>query len=331
MKKLILSVIAFFVNMGEMGAVIYSPVANAVSNILNRRGETYMVEVLTEDSDFDHLIQTADQFGDTMEHIDTALAESEAYDVKSNDMADYKDTVLNKYYNTINYSKVYLASTPDKEYSKAMKGAGALANLVNKVLSKIGKSWRYDQYNQFVALMEGDTDLVPTYVPVFTGIEGLAKAARDELTEKFLQVVFETVEKMRQYGQTYISVDSSLTAPEQARFIATAPADKMTLYLNTKYYSWSQVDLSRRFRNLLDLNKNLSIKIIKFTDDDRPGYLTHNLRHSWRPKDIVAKEASPFKALRTDHSLIVQGTFAKVPLYPGTVFVPSANFPNPPA
>jgi len=336
MKRILIMLVAFLVTLSEplrnsIGGVIYTPVANAIATILNRRSESHMVEALTENLDFDHLILTGDQFGDTMEHIDTALSESEAYDPTNNDMADYKKTVLNKYYNTINFSKVYLTSTPDAEYSKALKNAVALAALVNKVLGKQGKTWRYDQYVQFIALMEGDTDLKETYVPIFTGIQAATVDARKILTENFLQVVTETVEKMRFYSADYISVDSNLTAPEIARFIATAPSNKMTLYLNSTYYTWSQVDLSLRFRNLLDLNKDLKIKIIDFADADRIGYITHDLRHSWRPKSIVAKQANPFKALRVDHSLIVEGTFAKVPLYPGTVFVPSANFPLAPS
>lgn len=312
-------------------AFIYTPNTNVVANILNRRGVTKLVDTLKENLDFDHLIQSEDEFGDTIEHIDTALSLKETYDPKNNEMADYKETVLNKYYNTINFSEVYLATTSDKEYSKALKSSRALADLVMKVIGKQRLTWRYDQYNKFVNLLETDTDLKETYVPDFTDIETKTQAERDDLTEKFLQVIFETIEKMRFYDSQFITVDPALSVEDKARFIATAPAETMTLYLNSKYYSWSQVDLSKRFRNLLDLNKNLKIKIINFVDDTRVGYLTHDLRHSWRPRMIVAKEADPFKAVRRDHSLIVEGTFAKVPLYPGTVFKASALFPLPPA
>lgn len=297
----------------------YSPNTNSVANIQNRRGMTKMVENLRVLNDFDNLVRTPQEYGDTIEHVMTALSEKEAYDPKATQAGKYKDTVLNKIYNVINWSNVYYASTPQEEYKKALKDPSALANLVSSVTGKQTKTWKYDQYNEFVSMFESDTFTTDTEVENFSDFDTITKDERDEKIEKFLQQLSETVIKMGFYSNDYIKVDTALTTAQKARMIATAPAGDLTIYLNAKYFSWSQVDLSKRFRNFLDINKNVKLKIINFTDADKIGYIAHDLRYQFVPKMIVADEAKPFGVMRTDHALIVEGTFATVPLFPATL------------
>ena len=299
-----------------MGA-IYTPGSNLVANIQNRRGKTAIVENLKVLNVFDNLIRTPQEYGDTLEHIQTALSESESYDPKATLAGNYKETVLNKFYNVLNFSKVYY--TPTEEYKKALASPSALASLVNSVTGKQLKAMKYDQYNKFVNMLETDTDLLETTIPDFTGIESLTKDQRDDLTEKFLQVLYETILDMGFYSNKYITVDATLTAPEKARMIATAPTGEITVYLNAKYFSWVQVDLSKRFRNMVDLGQQVNVKIVNFTDDSRPGYITHTMRYQFVPKMIQADEIKPFAVMRTDHALVVEGTYATVPAFPGTV------------
>lgn len=311
-------------------ATVYTPSTNVVANILNRRKATEIVEPMKRLTDFDEFIRTQSEFGDTLEHLQTALSESEAYDPTSNTTADYKATVLNKVYNKINFAKVYKTSTPESEYKKALTSPQALADLTSKVIAKQDLSWSYDMYQEFVSLMENDTELVDTYVPDFSTILTLTKDQREDLIEKFLQQIFETIQKMKFYSNTYISVDSSLTAPEQARFLATAMEQDIVIVLNSSYFSWSQVDLSKRFRNMIDLGKNVKLKIVDLQSATRVGYISHEGRYSFVPQLMTAREAQPFDAPRVDHAYIVEGTFAKVTQYPATVLVASANYPDAP-
>ena len=302
----------------------YTQNTNAVANILNRRGETVIVDNLKVASDFDNLIMTKQEYGDTLEHIQTALVESEAYDVKSNDMADYKDTVLNKVYSQTPYNRLFLASTPQEEYKKALKNAKALGDLSQSVLGKMNKTWKYELYKKFVDMMENDTFTTSTTVENFTNFDIITKAERDEKIEKFLQQMFEAIIKLGFMTNDYIKLDSALTTEEKARMIATAPTGELTIYLNSSYFSWAQVDLSKRFRGMLDMGKEVNIKIINFTDATKPGFIAHDRRYQFVPRNIVAKETQPFKSTRTDHGLIVEGQFAVVPVFPATNFVQKA-------
>jgi len=130
---------------------VYTANLNTVSNILNRRTETIFNNNITFLTDFDHLLRTRKEYGDTLEFLTKAIAPKKVggYDPASEVMANYVETILDKYYATINIDHVYYASTNDDEYKKALLSPKSLAELSSRVVNSMNESWAIDLYKAF--------------------------------------------------------------------------------------------------------------------------------------------------------------------------------------
>lgn len=317
-------------------STIFTPRTNTVANILNRRTETIFANTMTKLTDFDHLMRTRQEFGDTLEFIQNALAEKNTYNPKSNNTAKYVDTILNKYYKAINVSNVYYSSTPDEEYSKAVQSPKALAELSKKVVESMSNAWAVDLYNEFNTVFSDDWGLykgngtkttLQLDLPfgVATNFDSMTEEQKATAVNVVINKIMDTIEDMRFYGQDYINVDSTLTAQQKAKILGNADYSDLTLYIHYKWNSLIQTELSKRFRNLADLDQK--IKIVKIKTDSELngidegnciGFIFHNNFMNFYPKTLVARESQPLDSVRTDHALITEGTLSTCWLYPHT-------------
>jgi len=316
---------------------VYTANLNTVSNILNRRTETIFNNNITFLTDFDHLLRTRKEYGDTLEFLTKAIAPKKVggYDPASEVMANYVETILDKYYATINIDHVYYASTNDDEYKKALLSPKSLAELSSRVVNSMNESWAIDLYKAFndklSVVATGDVSQLVFDTESGT-FDDMTPTEKEVIVDKVLVSILNKMKDMKFYGNKYITVDSTLTADQQSRIVANARYENLTLYIHYEWYSLIQSRLSKRLRDLFDLDNK--IKIVEFNPNVANGnykpdhficHILHNNYINYYPRTITAKEVSPLDAIRVDHALIVQGTMTVNQLAPSFTMLTMFN------
>lgn len=301
-----------------MGTVAYTPNANIVANILNRRKETVIVDALRKQTVFDNLIKNETMFGDTLEHVQKSLAEKKNFCPKLVQSGKYVQQYLNKWYTPINWGKTYYDSITRSELRKAIT-PNKMADLISKIEGNNDRSWAYDFYYKCIDLLENDAEIPYIDVPDFSNfLTTVDKADRENLIERFIAIVLETMHDMSFYSNRYISVDSGLTAEQQGRLVATAPENELTFYINKTYSVWKTIDLTKRFS---EAGIKMAVKVVDLQDSNQIGYLVHNGRLGYYPHLLEGDAEKQFgTGGRVDVALSVEGTFANIPLYPAAMF-----------
>lgn len=298
----------------------YTPNQNSVANIGNKIGKTMFGKRMTPLSTFKPLVREAGRFGDTSERILTALAESSAYDVTTNNRAKFEQTVLDKWYNTINFSKTYNVSIPADEYAKALRSEKQLGSFVEQQTSSLMQKWEVEQYDEFISTLEVQAFKAEVEVPDLT----TETYTEDDVVATITKIK-NTIKDMKFYGNEYITSDVNLSAPEANRMIANATTGNLTLYINPKYTTAFEEHLSGNFRKMFDID--VKTEEIKIENADTVAYLMHSERMGYEQKKFKMTEEYVAQADRFDLFLHVQGSFYHTPLYPGCKFVKTTVTP----